>query len=189
MVSSIERYGAPFVIGGLYLLAYLVTEKCSSKAGILICMAFVFLTADYGSAWRALYGYRERTEGILAEREEIVDGAAEDFLETVGAGQKGNAGRVLYLRDSSDVSWVRNTYVAYEASPVSVMCGNMDASAIGEEDVARAIRDSHAGFLYVDGSARAGEAAFQALAVGGAFQFERVYKVQEGEEGIFLEPY
>ena len=188
MVSSIERYGAPFVIGGLYLLAYLTMEKCSSKAGILLCMAFVFLTADYGSAWRALYSYRERTEGILAEREQVVDEAAEAFLETVGAGQKGNTGRVLYLRDSSDVSWVRNTYIAYEASPVSVMCGNMDASTVGEEDVARAVRDCHAEFLYVDGSARAGEAVFQALAGGGTFRFESVYRVQEGEEGMFLEP-
>lgn len=186
MVSSIERYGAPFVIGGLYLIAFFVLEKCSSKLGVIFCVVFILLTADYGSAYRAIYGYRNTVEGVLAEREEIVDEAAEEFLEAVGAGKKESIGRVLYLRDVSDVSWVRNTYVGFEAAPVSVMCGNIDAAVIGEQDVARAVREAHAGFLYVDGSAKEGGGAFRALVEDGVFEYGCLYRVVAGAEGIRL---
>ena len=76
MVSSIERYGAPFTIGGLYLLAFLAAGKGvdgarKSGTGALLCMVFVLLTADYAGAYRALWGYRSTVEEVLREREEI----------------------------------------------------------------------------------------------------------------------
>lgn len=57
---------------------------------------------------------------------------------------------MLYLRDQSDVSWVRNTYIGFEAAPVSVMYGNVDADVVKEQDIINAIKEAHAGFLYVD---------------------------------------
>ena len=59
-------------------------------------------------------------------------------------------GRVLYLRDISDISWVRNTYLGFEAASVPVMHGNIDASLWTGQDVINALRDAHAEFLYVD---------------------------------------
>ena len=112
MVSSIERYGAPFAIGGLYLLAFFATRGAKAQAGAVFCMVFVLVTTDYGAAYRALYGYRSEVEEILAQREEIIDEAAEEFLAAVN-GRKDFSGRVLYLRDISDVSWVRNTYAGF----------------------------------------------------------------------------
>lgn len=150
MVSSIERYGAPFAIGGLYLAAFYAMHSRKPAAGAIVCMAFVLLTTDYESAYRGLVGYRSRVDDVIAERNEIIDEPARNFCEAVGAGEKGSIGRVLYLRDISDVSWVRNTYLGFEAAPVSVMYGNVDTTAVGSQDIINAIEDAHAGFLYVD---------------------------------------
>ncbi len=198
MVSSIERYGAPFAIGGLYLLAFYVLKGTKSRKGIALCAAFVLLTTDYGGAWRALYGYRSATQEILAEREGIVDEAAERFLATTaegfsekeGAGKGRGAGRVLYLRDISDVSWVRNTYIGFEAAPVSVMYGNVDAEVTNSQDIVKAIEDAHAGFLYVDELCGGGEEVFEPLlAEGEEFGYGRLYQVVEDYGGIRLVKY
>lgn len=179
MVSSIERYGAPFAIGGLYLIAFLILNGRRPGVGAALCMAFVLLTTDYASAYRALIGYRSQTEEILAEREEIVDEKAEGFLEQIHTEETGNVGRVLYLRDLSDVSWVRNTYVAFEAAPVSVMYGNINAAGSGSENIANAIRDSHAGFLYVDKLNGNGKTLFEPFLEEGEFEYGCLYQVKE----------
>ncbi len=150
MISSIERYGAPFTIGGLYLLAFYAMRGRRPAVGALFCVGFVLLTTDYVSAYRGLSGYRGTVDEVMAERGKIVDEAAERFLETVGAGEKDSIGRVLYLRDISDVSWVRNTYIGFEAAPVSVMYGNIDTKVVSSQDIVKAIEDAHAGFIYID---------------------------------------
>ncbi len=179
MVSSIERYGAPFTIGGLYLVAFFALNGKKPKAGAVACIIFVLLTTDYTSAYRALIDYRDTVGEILAQRSEIVDEKAEAFLEITGSAKKGSIGRVLYLRDISDVSWVRNTYVGFEASPVSVLYGNVDASSMGSQDIENALLDAHAGFLYVDELAGDGESLFAPLLEDSEFAYGCLYEVTE----------
>ncbi|RKI88071.1 hypothetical protein D7V94_19875 [Parablautia intestinalis] len=179
MISSIERYGAPFTIGSLYLVAYFILNGTKPGVGAALCMAFVLLTTDYVSAYRGLIGYRENVNEILAEREEIIDESAQTFLEKVGAGSQESIGRVLYLRDVSDISWVRNTYISFEAAPVSVMYGNVDTLSMDSEDIANAIRDAHAGFLYVEELNGDGEELLAPFLDGEKFEFERLYQVTE----------
>ena len=81
---------------------------------------------------------------------------AEGFSEKEGAGKGRGARRVLYLRDISDVSWVRNTYIGFEAAPVSVMYGNVDAEVTNSQDIVKAIEDAHAGFCMWTSSAEEG---------------------------------
>lgn len=188
MVSSIERYGAPFMIGGLYLLAFLCMRGLKTNRGFLICLLFVVLTTDFGSAWRALYSYRETTAQILEQRAEIIEEAAEQFLQTVGAGQKGQTGRVLYLRDISDVSWVTNTYISFAAAPVSVMYGNVDTQSMGKQDIITAIENAHAGFLYVDALSGGGKELFAPLTEGD-FEYRCVYRVTGSAENLRLVQY
>lgn len=193
MVSSIERYGAPFTIGGLYLVACLVMGKKDftdagksgrKNWGILLCLLFVFLTADYQSAYRALIGYRDSIADTMQEREKIVDEQAKAFLEKVKAGQSGSGKRVLYLRDTSDISWVRNTYTGFEAAPVSVMYGNLDGKTAVSKDVLRAIDDAHAGYLYAD-EILGGDELFDTLTAGEAFEYGCLYEVStEGEKTV-----
>lgn len=189
MVSSIERYGAPFAIGGLYLLAFFATRGAKAQAGAVFCMVFVLVTTDYGAAYRALYGYRSEVEEILAQREEIIDEAAEEFLAAVN-GRKDFSGRVLYLRDISDVSWVRNTYVGFEASPVSVMYGNIDVATADSQVIINAIWEAHAGFVYVDElfgeQEGAGEELFHPFMNGEEFCYGCLYQVQETGDGVRL---
>lgn len=202
MVSSIERYGAPFTIGGLYLTAYLAMRKeasreikgrkagkaadrCKEYAGIILCLGFVFLTADYSSAWRGLIGYRNNVSDNRQAAEAMIDEAASVFLDKAGAQQKGSHGRILYLRDISDISWVRNTYISFYAAPVSVMYGNVDAETMGSAGIVKAIDDAHAGYLYVDEIVN-GKELFEALTEDGSFEYSCLYQVAEVNGSIVL---
>lgn len=187
MVSSIERYGAPFTIGGLYLIASLLlqTERKHKKAAWIVCILFVLLTADYNSAYRALIGYRQEAAKEKTRREELIDEAAQEFLEEIGAGENKGMGRVLYLRDVSDISWVRNTYLNFEAAPVSVMYGNIDGSSMSSTDIVNAIEDAHADYLYVD-EIKGGEALFSALTEDGSFSYKSLYSIETESGKLWL---
>lgn len=177
MICSIERYGAPFMIGGLYLIAWMILKESKTLWGTVLCLAFVLLTTDYQAAYRGLIGYRNGITEVLEQRDEIVDVAAERFCESVNAGRRESIGRVLYLRDISDVSWVRNTYISFEAAPVSVMYGNMDADNIESQDIVNAIQNAHAGFLYVDKLEGSGSKAFTLLTDNEEFEYSCLYQV------------
>ncbi len=190
MVSSIERYGAPFTIGGLYLVAYLVLHNNQgvlkhSIGAVLLCMTFVFLTADYKSAYRSLVGYGNANEAAYQKREELIDGAAEEFLTVIQTEELKDGGRVLYLRDASDVSWVRNTYLGFEASPVSVMYGNIDGQTMTQGDIIKAVEESHAGYLYVD-KLKTDSAVWEKLTKEGSFEYGCLYRIDEQEGKLFL---
>ncbi|MGN0376697.1 MAG: hypothetical protein ACI4ED_03585 [Suilimivivens sp.] len=186
MVSSIERYGAPFTVGGLYLMADLAMRQkgrpgetdgfWKTYGGILVCLAFVFLTADYNSAYRGLTGYRSDVSENRKNSEDMIDEAAGSFLEKAGAGQQGYHGRVLYLRDISDISWVRNTYISFYAAPVSVMYGNVDAETMDSTDIVQAIEDAHAGYLFADEIAN-GRELLGALTENGSFEYGCLYRI------------
>lgn len=122
----------------------------------------------------------------LARREELVDEKAKEFLEAVGAGEKESIGRVLYLRDISDISWVRNTYVGFEAAPVSVMYGNVDVQTFQGQDIKKAIEEAHAGFLYVDKLAGNGKELFEAFTGSEEFEYGCLYKIINESEGMRL---
>lgn len=189
MVSSIERYGAPFTIGGLCLIAYLVLEKSKGYYGALVCILFVLLTADYQGAYRGIWGYRENREEILARRDEIVDEAAERFLDKIGTDEPGSIGRVLYLRDISDASWVRNTYIGFEAAPVSVMYGNVDTENFDGQDIINAISQAHAGFLYVDELKGDGQNLFAPFLSGEDMEYGCLYCLTETAGGMEMRKY
>ncbi len=191
MILSIERYGAPFTIGGLYLAGFYAMNGKRPWMGAAVCLVFVLFTTDYRSAYQGLWGYRDTVNEVLARREEIVDSAAGDFLRAIGEWEKtdpGNAGegiisrRVLYLRDISDLSWVRNTYVSFEAAPVPVMYGSVDTQGMKSQDLANAIKDSHAGFLYADKFAGDGAELFEPF-LEGEFEYGCLYRiVRKGAE-------
>lgn len=184
MISSIERYGAPFTIGGLYLVAFWAMSGKKPAAGAVVCSIFVLLTTDYGGAYRGIWGYQSTVDEVVSRREEILDEQAEVFLEAVAAGEKESIGRVLYLRDISDVSWVRNTYIGFEAAPVSVMYGNVDGASMSSLEIEKAIEDSHAGFLYVDVLA---EELFEPFMEGKEkFESSCLYQVIRENEKIHL---
>ena len=188
MVSSIERYGAPFTIGSLYLTAYLVLKSENAVRGLLLCAIPVLLTADYQGSYRALTGYRNTIEEIRQEREDIVDEKAETFLVKIGAGTRKSIGRVLYLRDLSDISWVRNAYVSFEAAPVSVMYGNISGETTDSAALLKTIEESHAGYLYVEPLDEENQELFAPFMDGTEFSYDTLYRITENDGRILLVP-
>lgn len=188
MVSSIERYGAPFTIGSLYLIACLVLKTENAVPGLVLCAIPVLLTADYQGSYRALTGYRNTTEEIWQEREDIIDEKAEAFLTRIGAGTKESIGRVLYLRDVSDISWVRNAYVSFEAAPVSVMYGNISGEMTDSAALLKTIEESHAGYLYVEPLDEENQELFAPFMDGAEFSCDTLYRITENEGRILLVP-
>lgn len=206
MVSSIERYGAPFTIGGLYVIGFLYLNRkkeMESRSGnpylpYLICFLFVFLFADHKMAYEGLIGYRDNVEEVMQDRQEIVGEAGAEFLTALEKaedmstnGEKNgitetNGRRVLYLRDGRNLSWVQNTYVSFEASPVSVMYGSFLPEEQKAEDVVRAIRESHAEYLYVDESGEGEERVFHGMTEEGDFCYNTLYKVEWTDRGVKL---
>ena len=162
MISSISRYGAPVTIGGLYLLAYLVMRSFTDNRGFYLCALVVLLSSDYAGAYRAIWGYRTGVQEELTKREEILDDAAHEFAEKVGAGTDSEITRVLYVRDSSDVSWVRNTYLNFEAAPVSVMYANVELASVSREELLRLMEEAHASHLYMEGTLYTAEDLYMA---------------------------
>ena len=109
----------------------------------------------------------------------------QEFLEEVKTRQIANSGRVLYLRDISDISWVRNTYISFEASPVSVMYGNVDAQSVSPEDIIKMAADAHAAYLYVDEVVN-GKELFDGLSDSGTFEYGCLYQVKAETENTIL---
>lgn len=197
MISSMERYGAPFTIGGLYLTAFffLRSDPCArfgnafiGRYGTFLCL-FVLtgLFSQQETAWHGLIGYRTEREEALAGRADLVE-AAGDFLEKAAEipVEEGGA-RVLYLRDASVNQWVNNTYVGFEASPVSVIFGSFAAGQTGTDAVLEAADNSHAGYLYADRiEGDAGAAFAPLLEEGESFCYETVYEIVWEADGIRL---
>lgn len=151
MVSSISRYSVPFTIGGLYLLFSLLLPAWKDNRGLWIVTGAVLLTSDYQSAYRAIWGYRTESAEELSRRAEILDDAAWEFVDCVGGGMQTNRKRVLYIRDVSDVSWVRNTYINFEAAPVSVMYANVDLQNVTQDEILALMEEAHAESVYING--------------------------------------
>lgn len=189
MVSSIERYGSPFMIGGMCLLAYLIMKNAKSRKGMAVCALFILLTADYTGAYRGIWGYRDTVDTVLEERAEIINQAAKQLLSRIGAGESESIGRVLYLRDISDVSWVRNTYISFEAAPVSMMYGNVDTQSFSEQDLINAVADAHADFVYVDELQGNGQELFASFLDGQELEYGCLYQVSETDGGMEMRKY
>lgn len=167
MVSSIERYGAPFTVGSLYLLAGLFLMRKSEVlaggagragaalfwnkyAAYLSCFAFVILSANWLEVYNGLYGYRKELEAQKAVRAEMITPESAAFLEMAAQLDVGHGLRILYLKDASMSQWVKNTYVAFEASPVSLIFGSLDTGKMNSGNLWNAMDASHAGYLYAD---------------------------------------
>lgn len=196
MVSSIERYGAPFMIGGMYVIGFLYLNRGNCKTSrympYIVCFIFVFAFADHKMAYEGLIGYRAGTQEILRSREEMLAGPASDFLTVIEDAEETKhirekrGMRVLYLRDGQNASWVQNTYVGYEAAPVSVMYDNFIPEKYNGEMVLQGIAESHAGYLYVEEAGEGEQEVFADLVQKEKFCYNTLYKVERTQNGIIL---
>lgn len=195
MVSSIERYGAPFLIGGLYLLGFLwLNKKEQSKwkyFPYFISFILIFICIDHKMAYEGLIGYRDNTDEVKSERQEILSGSAERFINVIEASNevkqiKDRRGmRILYFRDGKAAHRVQDTYIGFEASPVSVMFGSFWPEEMEIKDIAKAVLESHAEYLYIDEVDTDAGNILDSSCEGGKFHYDTLYRL-DTTNGLWL---
>ena len=185
MAASIERYGAPFVMGTLLCLAYIWMGNCGctevsvsstgdklspadpvvkdQKTGItlfsrtwILVIAVIALT-NIPAAFNGFIGYMKNDDVDKANemRADMIDDESSAFLQMIDDSgitdrciSEGGL-RICRVRDGAYYR-VADTYVAYEASPVSVMAPSVKLSDIDENTFVQMVNETHAGYVYVD---------------------------------------
>lgn len=163
MISSIERYGAPFTVGTLIFLAGIWLEGAEQifdkpefpgfvrRYGTYLCLIlFVALTAGYRVGYDGLVGYRSDTQAKLAERAGMIGEDETQFLDTIQVLGKNTGTRVCYIRRGDAPRWVNNSYAGYEASPISVVYKSVNLDDAPTDWMVQEIRASHAAYLYAE---------------------------------------
>ena len=187
MAASIERYGAPFVMGTMLCLAYIWIGNCGctevsvsatgdklpsadqvvkgqdqengitmfSRTWILV-IAVIALT-NIPAAFNGFIGYMKNDDVDKANemRADMIDDESSAFLQMIeGLGitdrciSEGGL-RICRVRDGAYYR-VADTYVAYEASPVSVMAPSVKLSDIDGNIFVQMVNETHAEYVYVD---------------------------------------
>lgn len=191
MISSIERYGAPFTIGTLLFLTQIWTDCGGSlftkakwsflrEYGPCICLIlFVALTAEWQTGYHGLIGYRKEVQEKLAERADMIDEDAAVFLGKIEQLGTGHSTRICYVQRDDEPRWVRNSYVNMEASPISVVYKAVNLDDAVPDWMAQEIRDSHAEYLYVEKTDADVEKVFNIMTESGAFSCEVLYRIED----------
>ena len=189
MIASIERYSAPFTVGTLYLLFGIFLERSPRLWGKIspyaALAAAVLLCANWGAVYDGMIGYRQRLDDDLQARSNMITEASEEFLEKMSKQDVGSGMRVLYLKNAQDAAqWVRNTYISFEASPVSVLFGGIGEDTTSGQ-VWELVQASHAGYLYADETDEALKELFAPYTE--EFAWKTLYRIQMNDGTLMLE--
>lgn len=194
MISSIERYGAPFTVGTLLFLALLWTEYGETlfasknaflaKYGtILTFVLFTALTAQWKTGYDGLIGYRSAVPEAMQSREEMLDDSSRTFLKALESLPAKCSTRVFVIQGDEVSRWVRNSYTNMEASPVGVVYRGVNLEDATKEWLTEEIRASHASYLFVTETQADTEELFRDMTGETAFETETLYAiVDDGKE-------
>lgn len=192
MIASIERYGAPYILGCLLFISHVwfirdagvPSEQERSDADLSRMRIFVICVialTNIPAAFDGLIGFRAGLEEATALRESFIDHESGRFLETISScsliDEKINSGgtRIARVRDGAYYR-VQDAYVAYEASPVSVLCPSYKLKDADEAYFVRSVQETHAEYLYVD--RQPDEPAYlDGMTEEGGFEFCELYRI------------
>ncbi|WP_022761421.1 hypothetical protein [Butyrivibrio sp. AD3002] len=208
MTNSIARYGAPFTIGGIYLLAGMAFTKArryeklseksddpdNNKKALLIYIAFaafVLLTADYKGMYKYLAGYRTELADNKTYNGDMIDDGGEMFIEAVYGHRDLWGHRVLNLRSGESNHWVHDTYISKEASPVPAVYDTLtEADTVAT--ICEKISSSHAEYLFAEAPSVGEETmaeTFNTITEGEEyFKFWKIYRIEKSGNDIKLYP-
>ena len=192
MISSIERYGAPFTIGTLLFLAGIwlhYGDRFFEKDMIpgffrkygtyLSFILFVALTAGYEVGYHGLVGYREEVDTKLQERAEMIGEDEAQFLKALQILGTDSSARVCYIRRGDAPRWVNNSYVGYEASPVCVVYQSVNLDDVPTDWMVQEIRAAHAGYLYAEETDADAGAVFDGITESEDFSCKILYRIED----------
>lgn len=198
MISSIERYGAPFTIGTLLFLSQIWLNnggrlfdkeklpRLIRQYGAQMCfILFVALTAGYQIGYYGLVGYRDDIGEQMQERETYMDERAETFLDAIQMLRTDDTARVYYFR-GADTPEFHNVYTSYIAAPVSVVHKEIDLDEASADWVLGQIKGSHASYLYVEDTDADENAIFDVVTQGEAFSCGVLYRITDDGQNIQL---
>ncbi|WP_029322058.1 hypothetical protein [Butyrivibrio sp. AE3004] len=216
MTNSASRYGAPFMLGSMYLLIGIILIWANNKMintknffvavhkqAIVYALvaAFILLTTDYVGIYKALWGYRKTLDENISYNAGMLDDGGHRFMESVYGHRKLWGHRVLNFRSGAMNHRVHDTYISKEVSPVPAV---YDTLTGGEStgDIKDMIMKSHAEYVFAESMQNGEETAkdmraedeklktsFDGLMSDGAeFEFWKVYKVDTDNNGIKLTP-
>ena len=201
MISSIERYGAPFTIGTLVFLMGVWTDGAERFFGehkvpdfvhgygtYLCLILFVALTAGYRVGYDGLIGYHNDTADELAERADMIGEDEAQFLDTISVLGREQGARVCYIRRGDVPRWVNNSYTAYEASPISVIYKSVNLDDAPTDWMTEEIRSTHAAYLYAEETGADAGAVFDEIMQTGTFSCGVLYRIVDDGTGIKLTP-
>ena len=192
MTASIERYGAPFTIGSLFFLSSLWVENGEQlftgdklpafvrRYGVYLCFIFlVALTAGWRVGYDGLVGYRNDREVQLTERASMIGEDEEMFLHAIEGFDIKSGARVCCIRRGDVPRWVNNTYLSYEASPLSVVYKGINLADAPTDWMVQEIRASHASYLYAEETDADAGAVFDELVQEGTFACGVLYHIAD----------
>ena len=182
LAISITRYAAPFTIGMLMLITYVIIERCNTFILPVCVLVFILATTDYPAYYDMLFGYREKSEELLNVRKDMIDDDGRLFIEKAINISELTGHRILYLRDANVSHRVKDTYINYEVSPVPVVYDGFDAKNSSTDDIISKMNTFHAAYLYVDPQ-DGGEELFAPLLKDNRFSYSEIYRI-DSEEGI-----
>jgi len=151
MVSSMERYGSPFTMGMIILIFSIVLSLDKGWVGSFVLMAFVLLTTDYESTYRTFIGYNEKIPEILEERQSIITDENKYLIYEMPMEEKTKTARILYIRDVNDYSRVRDTYLNFMASPLSIVYTYENVDTVTYSDMIYLAKENHSEYIFFKG--------------------------------------
>ena len=197
MALSLSRYGVPYTMGGLYLLTG-IALSAAEQAGqevlpkkmrlIYICCAvFILLTADYRGMYSGLAGYRKLLGENRQHFAQMIDADGQKFLAKTKDNSVLWGKRVLYLRDSTKIHWVKDTYISNEAAPIALVYSDYNTSGMTAEQTGSLIMASHASYLYVDAVSGDTGSNLGVYTEDGTFSCGEIYRIIQTNGSVRLE--
>lgn len=195
MAASIERYGAPFVIGCMLLISYVWLKTAAPEneiARLRIFFIAVLALTNVPAAFNGIIGYRSSVQDEIQTREAFIEEDSAEFLDTIResstVSQKLDHGgvRICRFRDGAYYR-VADTYVSYEASPVSLLCPSAGITDIDEQTFVKLVNETHAELLYVDEQPYT-DTYLDKMAESGSFDYKRLYSIGYDEGMMKLYP-
>lgn len=192
MIASIERYGAPFMIGCMLLITWLWMMKDVQFICVKVFLLAVLVLTNIPEAYKGLMGYRMEAVQDMRERKSFIEDQSRVFLKTVwdedygimskdgygisGSPKLGKGLRICRVRDGAYYR-VQDTYTAYEASPVSLMSVSFDIKDTPVDTLVYAVSQTHAGYVYIDWQPYF-DTYLDDMVTDGVFEYDTLYRIE-----------
>ena len=173
---------------GCFHKCLMKSKRCLNLT-LAVFIAAVFLCTDYAGLWKTVYGYRDT---LVNDKEYIRDMHDDEGLVFESATEKYSESkrlwehRVIYLRNSKNIHWVKDTYISADVSPIPVIYADISENEESGQ-LAKNVRTSHASYLYSDDAGDDTLKTLSQFTEGGEFKYGVFYRIIYEDSSFTLE--